>query len=180
VAQAEGGVVVVCGAACDAERLRLARKLGASRTINVEREDAVETVLSLTGGYGADVVLECAGTQAAAALGLELVCKRGKYTQMGLFGKPVQVDLEKVAFKEIRMSGFVSQHYPSWKRALKLMETGGVNPELLVTHEYGIADWEQAFSVMESKAGVKVLIDPAAASETESPEGSSSKQRGTR
>jgi L-iditol 2-dehydrogenase len=160
VAMAEGGVVIVCGTSTDAERLSLARKLGVARTIDVEREDAVEILRSLTEGYGADVVLECAGTQSAAAMGLELVCKRGKYTQMGLFGKPIQVDLERIAFKEINVSGFVSQHFPSWKRALRLMESGKVDTGLLVTHEFGISEWDRAFETMESKRGVKVLIDP--------------------
>jgi L-iditol 2-dehydrogenase len=160
VAMAEGGIVAVCGTEADAKRLRLAEDLGVAATFNITEIDAVEAVNQMTEGYGADVVLECAGAQSAAAMGLKMVCKRGKYTQMGLFGKPIEIDFETVAFKEINVEGFVSQHNPSWKRALRLMGNGIIDMERLVTHEFSITEWKQAFSTMESKQGVKVLILP--------------------
>ena len=58
----------------------------------------MEQIKQLSEGYGADVVLECSGAQAGVSLGLELVRKQGSYTQTGFFGRPIQVDLEQVAF----------------------------------------------------------------------------------
>jgi len=57
--------VVITGVGADKDRLRLAERLGADITINVEEEDAVEIVKSITDGLGADVVIEASGASAA-------------------------------------------------------------------------------------------------------------------
>lgn len=160
VAINEGGIVTVCGTNEDSFRLELARSLGVAETINVEQIDAVERIREVTNGYGADVVLECAGVGAAAAMGIEMVCKRGKYTQMGLFGQPVEVNLEAIAFKEIVMTGFVSQRGPSWQRALRLMDRNMIDMERLITHEFPVRDWKKAFDAVEKKEAVKALLIP--------------------
>ena len=122
VAKAEGGVVTVCGTSADRHRLKLAEDLGVGYTLDIERYNAVDRIRELTGGYGADVVLECSGVPAAARMALDMVRKRGKYTQIGLFGKPIEIDFEKIAFKEVVVNGTVSQRRPAWRRALSLME----------------------------------------------------------
>jgi L-iditol 2-dehydrogenase len=160
VSVAEGGFVTVIGTNRDRERLERARKVGAHRIINGDEENPLQAVLEATEGYGADVVLECSGAEAAASLGLELVRKRGKYTQMGLFGRPVTVDFEKVAFKELQVTGFVSQRRPAWKRALSLMARGVVDTELIISHEFPLAEWQEAFSMVEEKKAIKALLIP--------------------
>jgi L-iditol 2-dehydrogenase len=160
VARAEGGIVTVCGIGQDRERLRLADSLGMHRTVNTEAEDALQEMRDATGGYGADVVLECSGSEQAVRLGLEMVRKRGKYTQMGLFGRTINVDFEKIAFKEIRLSGFVSQRRPAWKRALALMEHGVIDTEKIITHEFPLTEWEDAFRSVEEKKAVKAVLNP--------------------
>jgi L-iditol 2-dehydrogenase len=66
VAMAEGGVVMLSGISSDAHRLKLAEELGVHYTLNVEEYDGVQRVREMTGGYGADVVLECSGVPSAA------------------------------------------------------------------------------------------------------------------
>jgi L-iditol 2-dehydrogenase len=160
VAMAEGGIVCVCGTERDNKRLELAAQLGAYRTLNIQECDAVDEVRRMTDGYGADVVLECAGAESSARMGIEMVRKRGKYTQMGLFGRPIEIDFEKVAFKEIEVGGFVSHRPPCWQRALKLMELGVIQAEGFITHEFTLTQWKKGFDIMESKNGVKILLLP--------------------
>ena len=105
VAKAEGGTVILCGTARDEERLRVAGELGIHHAIDIEACDPVQRVRELTGGYGADVVVECAGVAPAMRLALELVRKRGRYSQMGLPGEPVEIDFEKIAYSELQVSG---------------------------------------------------------------------------
>jgi L-iditol 2-dehydrogenase len=152
--------VTVIGTGRDAERLEIARALGVHRILNSENDNALEAVRSDTDGYGADVVLECSGSQAAASMGLELVRKRGKYTQMGLFGRPITIDFEKIAFKEIEVTGFVSQRRPAWKRALSLMARGIINTEVIISHEFPLENWEEAFRMVEEKRAVKAILIP--------------------
>ena len=160
LAKAEGGIVGVCGTSADAQRLELAEELGASLTINVDKEDAVERIREHTNGYGADVVLECSGAAPAARLGIELARKRGKYTQMGLFGNPIEIDFERIAFKELQVTGFIAQKRTAWERALKLMARGMVSTKALVTHEMPIAEWKRAFDLFEERRGLKLILRP--------------------
>jgi len=160
VAMAEGGTVLICGTARDQERLRLAGELGVPYAVDIEKEDIADRVRGLTGGYGADVVIECAGVAPAVDLALELVRKRGKYVQMGLPGKPLAVDFEKIAYKELQVSGGVGQRRPAWKRALKLMELGLIPSEKLISHQLPLAEWEHAFGMAERQEGVKLLLHP--------------------
>ncbi len=160
VALAEGGVVLVCGTSADKHRLKLAEDLGVHYTLDIEKGDAVSRVRELTAGYGADVVLECSGVPAAARMALEMVRKRGKYTQIGLFGKPIEIDFERIAFKEVRVNGTVSQRRPVWKRTLGLMERGVIRNERLISHEFPLREWKKAFEMFEKKEGIKLLLIP--------------------
>ena len=160
IAKAEGGIVAVCGTSVDATRLKRAAELGAALTIDVEKEDAVEIIKAHTNGYGADVVLECSGAEPAASLGIALARRRGKYTQMGLFGNPIKVDFEQIAFKELQVTGFISQKKTAWERALKLMAHGMVSTKALITHEMPISEWQEAFDLFEKREGLKLMLRP--------------------
>ena len=160
VALAEGGTVMLCGIARDRARLRLAEELGVPYIVNIDEVDAAKRVRELTGGYGADVVVECAGVVPAMRLALELVRKRGKYSQMGLPGAPVEIDFEQIAYKELQVSGGVGQRRPAWKRALRLMERGLIPSEKLISHEFPLEEWDQAFAMAERQEGVKLLLRP--------------------
>jgi len=157
---AQGGRVIVCGTSRDQQRLSLAKKLGALATINVQKEDAVSIVKKMTRGYGADVVLECSGSESGIALGLRLVQKGGKYTQIGLPDKSIQVDFDQIVYKEIEIVGSVSQIRASWERALDLLSQRKIQVKPLISHELSMLDWKTGFNLMESKQCVKVILYP--------------------
>ena len=160
VALAEGATVLVCGTSGDGQRLRLAEELGVHYVVDVEAGDAVQRVRELTSGYGADAVVECSGAPAAMEMGLNLVRKRGKYAQMGLPGKPVEIDFELIAYKEIEVKGALAQRRPVWQRALKLMEQGLVPGERLISHRFELGEWQRAFELAEKREGMKLMFMP--------------------
>lgn len=159
VVKAEGAQALICGLEKDAVRLEMARSLGADHIAVVGREDVGERVRALSEGYGADAVLECSGSAAGARLALELVAKGGKYTQVGLFGKPIQIDLEQVAVREVQFAGSFGQKPTAWKRALKLLETGKVDTRRLISHQVPLDHWQEAFDLFERQEGVKILLE---------------------
>jgi len=161
LAKAEGATVAIIGTGVDKARLAAAGKLGADHCINLEETDPVKAVRELTDGYGADIVLECSGAGAAAATGLELARKQGKYTQIGLFGKPVTLDFERIAYKELKVTGTISQRWTAWKRTMKLMEQGKLNLKEIISGKYPLTEWKTAFEKFEAKEGLKILLDPA-------------------
>jgi L-iditol 2-dehydrogenase len=160
VAMAEGGTVVVLGIDADKDKFAVAEALGCKRTINISKEDPLKIIRDLSDGYGADVVLECSGAAPAARLGFQLASKRGRYCQMGLFGKPIEIDLEQIAYKELDVSGFISQKWTAWQTALRLLQEKKVNLGPLISQELALADWREGFESKEKGTVLKTLLYP--------------------
>lgn len=161
VAMAEGGRVALLGTTADVDRLRFAREeLGVAHTVDVQAQDAMAVVHELTGGYGADVVVECAGVAAAIDTALEVVRKRGRVSLMGLPGRKLEVDIEKIAYKELQVSGGIGQRRTAWERSLKLMASGAIDGEKLISHQLDLAQWQTGFEMMERQEGLKILLRP--------------------
>ena len=160
VVKAAGAKVVVLGTAADTARLVMAQTLGADLALNVEEGTTPQIVADLTGGVGADVVFECAGVGASAQSCLKLVRRRGRYGQVGLFGKPITWDLDLVCYKELEVHGSFA-HLPSaWRKALKLMASGQVQTRPLVSAILPITEWQAAFDAFERRDGLKIVLTP--------------------
>lgn len=161
VAKSRGAKVIITGLTNDKVRLDKAKELGIDYTVNTQEENLKELVNSLTDGYGADVVFECSGAVPAAKQGLDLLRKKGQYCQVGLFAQPeIQFDLEKIIQKEIRVVGSRSQKSADWEPSLALMNEGLVNAKALVTHEFDITQWDEAYQAIKSGEAIKVLLTP--------------------
>lgn len=161
VVKAAGATVVILGTNGDEHRLELARSLGADYIVNMHRDDPETLIRDLTPeGMGADVVYECSGAGAAAAQLLALVRRRGRYVQIGLFGKSIAWDMDQICYKELVMTGSNASTPPSWIRALQLLKSGAVKTKPLITHIYDVTDWQEAFDGFESKSGIKTLLQP--------------------
>ncbi|MFO7320923.1 MAG: zinc-binding dehydrogenase [Chloroflexota bacterium] len=161
VVKAAGATAIVLGTDADASRLQLARELGADHVINVQADDPAPLVSELTEeGLGADVVYECSGAGPAAAQLLQLVRRRGRYVQIGLFGKPVAWDLDQLCFKELTATGSNASVPSAWSKALRLLADGSVQTKPLITHVYDITDWQEAFATFEGKRGIKTIFQP--------------------
>lgn len=161
VVKAAGATVVVLGTDGDEHRLDLARKFGADFTVNVQRDNARSLLEDITPeGMGADVVYECSGAGPAASHLLELVRRRGRYVQIGLFGKPIALDLDQVCYRELVLSGSNASVPSAWIRALQLLRTGQVQTKPLITDVYDVTEWNEAFNGFESRRGIKTLLKP--------------------
>ncbi|WP_191567420.1 zinc-binding dehydrogenase [Metabacillus idriensis] len=161
VAKARGGKVIITGLTNDKIRLDKAKELGIDYAVNTQEENVKDLVNQLTDGYGADVVLECSGAVPGAKQGLDLLHKKGQYAQVGLFAKSeIPFDLEKVIQKEIRVVGSRSQNSADWEPSLALMNEGKVNAKALVTHEFSITQWNEAYQAIKSGEAIKVLLRP--------------------
>ena len=161
VVKASGATVVMLGTTVDKNRLELAKTLGADYIVDVLEDNPLDLIQSITQeGLGADVVYECSGAGAAAQQLLTLVRRKGRYVQIGLFGGAISWDLNQVCYKELIVTGSNASVPSAWDKALKLLETGVVKTEPLITHTFDITDWETAFNVFDAKTGVKTILKP--------------------
>lgn len=161
VAKAAGAHVVVIGTETDEARLALAQQLGADCVLAAGRDDLQAELAARSDGLGADVVFECSGAGPAAQTALNLVRRKGRYVQVGLFGKPVLWDLEQVCYKEIQVQGSFATVASSWRKALSLLRSGLVQTAPLISHRLPLAAWQQAFDLFERREGVKIVFTPA-------------------
>lgn len=158
--KANGGIAIITGLDQDVKRLALAKELGADHIINVSETDLIEAVNWITDQKGVDIALECSGNEQAAADCLTLLRRQGKYTQVGIFGKPVLVDLDRILYGEIQLTGSFSQKNTGWKAALKLASLGKINAKKLVTDLLPLEEWEKGFERSFQGKAIKVVFQP--------------------
>ncbi|OPZ62166.1 MAG: D-arabitol-phosphate dehydrogenase [Firmicutes bacterium ADurb.Bin506] len=162
LARVEGAEVVVLGTSRDAERLKAAEKCGVRATIDVNAQDPVKELAALTRGRGPDVVIECSGAAAGTRLGLELVRRRGQFTQVGLFGKQIELDFERICYKELKVTGSIGSIWSAWNKALHFMERGLIDLSFLATDILPLTEWQEGFRRFEAKEGLKIFLRPVA------------------
>jgi L-iditol 2-dehydrogenase len=148
VARALGGEALVVGLPSDRARLGAAASLGFATA-------------SAAGDLGTfDVVVECSGSAGGAAACLEAARRGARYVQVGVFGKPVTLTLDRIFQKELVLtSGFASTPR-SWRRALALIEERRVALEPLVSEVVPLSAWERVFADLRAGRGIKVVFDP--------------------
>jgi len=159
--RAAGARSIVCGTQGDKARLDLARQLGADLVIDVTSANLDEIVADVTRGEGVDVALECAGYKASAGQCLRSVRRGGQYVQIGLFGKPVELDMDQVVMKQLKVTGAFAHAPLCWNRALHLMSTGQVSTEGLITRRLPLDEWEEAFRAFGDRREIKILLEPS-------------------
>lgn len=153
--------IIVTGTHTDeAVRFPLAQTFGATRVVNVQKEDPTQVVLDLTGGWGVDSWIECSGATSALSTGLNLVKKTGKVVLIGLVGpEMVPVPWNLLLYKEIDLVGCFSSPPSSWEKALAAEEEEAAKLRRLVTHIIPLEDWEQGFAMMNTGEAVKIVVD---------------------
>jgi L-iditol 2-dehydrogenase len=145
------------------ERLNFAKKLGADETINAGKENVVETVLQLTGGYGADVVIEAIGLPAAWEQALKLVRKGGTVLEFGGCppGTEIKLDTELLHYGEVTVLGTFHATPLHFREALSLISSRTLDVRPLVTRRMRLEDIKEAFEILStSKTEIKIAINP--------------------
>lgn len=159
-AKANGAQVIVTGKERDSKRLELAKELGADFTIDIDAGDPEKSIKEYLKGGEIDTFLECSGKQAALQLGIRLLRKQGKYTQVGIFGSPINLDVDQLVYKEIKATGSFSQKYTAWAEAIKLASLSKIKALPLITHIMPLEEWADGFWKFESGEAIKVIFQP--------------------
>ena len=154
--------VVIVGTPADEEvRVKKARDLGFETVINIARDNPLEAVEALTGGAGADLVVECSGAPAAIASTVDLIRKKGRICVIGLTGKDsIPFPWDKAAFKVCDVIFNLSTSYTSWDRTINLIASGRLPAGEVISHRLPLAEYRHAFEEIEALRALKVLLIP--------------------
>ena len=144
----------------DDNRLELARTFGATGTLNNREGTAVAQVMALTGGRGVDVAIEAIGIAATFDICQAIVTAGGHIANIGVHGKPVQLNLDKLWSHNITLTTRLVDTV-STPMLLKTVTSGRLKPAQLITHRFPLEELMKAYdtfgNAMQERA-LKVLI----------------------
>lgn len=144
------------------ERLKLAQQLG-FETLDSASRDLVEFVPGWTNGDGADVAFEVSGSDAGALAMTRILRAKGRIVMVAMVMRPLQLDMHKVVFRELTISGARVYEKEDFETALKLVAEGYLPVEQFVTDIVPLAETQSAFEkTLSNPAGMKTLIDCSA------------------
>jgi threonine dehydrogenase-like Zn-dependent dehydrogenase len=142
------------------KRLAIGRELGADRLININDEDAVEVVKQLTGGIGADYVVECAGTEATLNQAIHMTSRGGKICLAAFPHEPVTTDLAHLVKNNIYAYGIRGEGRSATRRAMALMAEKRFDATKIHTHTFPLADLPTALRYARDRVddAIKVVV----------------------
>ncbi len=142
------------------ERMAMAEEMGA---IAIPSEGALETILDMTKGLGADSFIEAAGAEATLDLALKAVRRGGIVSQIGAIFAPVYpFPLVDALMRNIVFKPALCSSMQFWHQSVPLIQQGRFKPERMITHRTGLADAAEAYRMSaDGEAGVlKTVMIP--------------------
>jgi 2-desacetyl-2-hydroxyethyl bacteriochlorophyllide A dehydrogenase len=145
-------------------RRELGRSYGVDQTVDVTGDAAVDAIKDLTDGAGADLVIEAVGTTPTLSQAFHLVRNEG---QVVLFGLPESEDPVPFDYSQMfksRANVFTvlgSQDEPgltSYKEAARLISSGEIDVEPIISHRISISEIDRAFSIADQRTDAAVKI----------------------
>jgi len=165
IAKALGSPNIICVDVVDV-RLDKAKELGAHHVINSAGKDVAwikEEVLKLTDGNGAGCVIECTGAPPICNAMFSFLRKGGRMVLVGVPKAPLHVEdvINDLHWKNFSLKSIHGRKmYHTWEESEKLLSTGQVKIDSVVTHVFPMSEFEKAFEVLFKGEGCKILVDP--------------------
>lgn len=141
-------------------RLAIGRELGADRTININDEDAATVVRELTGGIGADYVVECAGTGPTIEQAIRMTNRGGKICLAAFPHERVTLDIAELAKNNIYLYGIRGEGRSATRRAMALMAEKRFDATRIHTHTFPLGDLPTALRYARERIddAIKVVV----------------------
>jgi len=138
-------------------RRDIANKLGAEAIDPTDR--GAEQIKELTGGKGADLVVECAGHDASIAAVFDYVAQDGRMSMVGInIGRKISANLGLMQLKNLTIRGCIGS--PGvWPAAIRFLERTGIDLSPIQTHKFALTDAVEAFKLGgDAQACIKVTL----------------------
>ncbi len=145
----------------DDNRLEVAKRFGATNIINSADGKAVEALMNLTANRGVDTAIEAVGVPATFQLCEQIIAPGGVIANIGVHGLPVALHLERLWDRNISITTRLVDT-ASTPMLLKVLKAGKINPKLLITHHFKLAnilDAYETFGNASKTKALKVIID---------------------
>ncbi len=139
-------------------RLELARKMGATRALNVTRETIDDAMQDLGMEEGFDVGMEMSGNPQAFRDMLRTMHHGGKISMLGIPPDDMAIDWNAVIFKGLIIKGIYGREmFETWYKMSSMLQSG-LDMAPIITHHFDVDDFQPAFELMESGQSGKVIL----------------------
>lgn len=140
-------------------RLDLAKKLGATETVNLRERKLTEVMKEVGMTEGFDVGMEMSGNAAGLSDMINNMKHGGKIALLGLLPKDTHVDMETVIFNGLNLRGIYGRKvWDTWYKMTTMIQSG-LDIAPVITHRFDIRDYEKGFEAMISGQSGKVVLD---------------------
>ncbi|MBR1152697.1 zinc-binding dehydrogenase [Bradyrhizobium sp. JYMT SZCCT0428] len=141
-------------------RLAIGKELGADRVVNINDEDPVQVVRQLTGGIGADYVVECAGSESTINQAIHMTNRGGKLCLAAFPHDPVTIDLAHLVKNNIYAYGIRGEGRSATRRAMALMAEKRFDATKIHTHTFPLGDLPTALRYARERVddAIKVVV----------------------
>jgi len=140
----------------DDNRLEVAKKFGATQVINNSPGNATEKIMALTGNRGVDVAIEAVGIPATFDICQEIVTAGGYIANVGVHGRPVQLNLDKLWAQNITITTRLVDTVTT-PMLLKTVVSGKLQPEQLITHHFMLDQVMEAYDTFGNAMNAEAL-----------------------
>lgn len=144
----------------DDNRLEIAKKFGATQVIHNDLGNAAEKIMALTANRGVDVAIEAVGIPASFDICQEIVTAGGHIANVGVHGKPVQLNLDKLWAQNITLTTRLVDTVTT-PVLLKAVASGKLQAKQLITHHFSLDQVMQAYNTFSSamkERALKIII----------------------
>jgi threonine 3-dehydrogenase len=141
------------------DRLALARRMGATRAVDVRTEKLGEVQRELGMKEGFDVGLEMSGSSRALGDMIDNMAHGGRIALLGIMPEQAAIDWNKVVFNMLTIRGIYGREiYETWYKMTSLIERGlDISP--VISHRLNYTDFEEGFELMASGRGSKIVLN---------------------
>ncbi len=142
-----------------AARRDVALRLGAAVAIDPTDGGAAERIRELTGGHGADLVIEASGHDASLAAAFDYAREDGRMSMVGInIGRKVPVLIGQIQMKNLTVRGCIGS--PGvWPAAIRFLERTGIDLSPIQTHDYALTDAVAAFGFgQDPSKSIKITL----------------------
>tara|TARA_B110000467_G_C18336346_1_gene498236 strand:+ start:1973 stop:3001 length:1029 start_codon:yes stop_codon:yes gene_type:complete len=140
-------------------RLDLAKKMGATRAVNVKNQNLRDVMEDLRMTEGFDVGLEMSGNAEAFSDMLEIMNHGGKIAMLGIIPAGTAINWDHVIFKGLEIKGIYGRKmFETWYKMIAMLESG-LDLSPVLTHHFAVNDYAEAFEIMRSGNSGKIILD---------------------
>jgi len=158
------GAKIIIAIDINEKRLSIARQMGATHLINPKTNSVVEKVKDIAKKYGrgAGVIIEASGNIEALKEAFKYVRLGGKIIVLGQTDNPLSLKPSSdIVFREVQIMGlFGREMWDTWNKTERILSSGELNIEPIITHRFSLHDFDEAFKTALSGEGCKVLLIP--------------------